>query len=148
MTDTTYLLEIQSLDLGADVRAVGLDLTEIDENREPARGPEAARVWSRILPVVAGDEPWALDFFSHLDRVRDYCTAHGVGFRDATERSLVIPAPVGAPSAVELEALLERFQKETFGLRAGGVLPEADPALEGELARRGVDAYHARYSSY
>jgi hypothetical protein len=151
-TKTTLLLEIQALDLGADVRAVGLDLTEIDENREPARGPEAARVWSRILPAVAGDKPWALDFFSHLDRVRDYCTTHGVAFRDATERSLVIPspmgAPVGAPNAAELEALLERFQKETFGIRAGGVLPGADPTLEGELARRGVDAYHAQYPGY
>jgi len=144
MTKPTSLLEVTPLDLGADVRAVGLDLTEADENREPLRGPDAARIWSRILPAVAGDKPWAFDFFSHLDRVRDYCTAHGVAFRDATERSLVIPAP----NAVELEALLERFEKETFGVRAGGVLPEADSTLEGELARRGVDAYHARYANY
>jgi hypothetical protein len=151
---TPYLLEVESLDLGAEVRAVGLDLTEVDENREPARGPDAARVWSRILPAVAGNKPWTLDFYSHLDRVRDYCTAHHVSFRDATGRSLVIPAPVGAPvapglpGADELEALLDRFQKETFGARAGGVLPEPDPALEGELARRGVDAYHTRYQNY
>jgi len=160
MTQTPLLLEIAPLNLGADVRAVGLDLTEVDENREPARGPDAARVWSRILPAVAGDKPWAFDFFSHLDRVRDYCTAHNLAFRDATERSLVIPAPVGAPvgagapvgtdvpGAIELELLLGRFQKETFGARAGGVLPAADPALDGDLARRGVDAYHSRYPDY
>jgi hypothetical protein len=84
--------------------------------------------------------------------VRDYCTAHNVAFRDATERSLVIPSPVGpspeASGANELELLLDRFQKETFGARAGGVLPAADPSLEGDLARRGVDAYHTRYPDY
>jgi hypothetical protein len=144
MTKPTYLLEVEPLDLGADVRAVGLDLTEADENREPARGSEAARVWSRILPVAAGSEPWALDFFSHLDRVRDYCELHAIPFRDASERAVVVPAP----DAEDLEALLDRFQKETFGARAGGVLPEADPALESELARRGVDAYHTRFANY
>jgi len=141
---TTYLLEVEPLDLGADVRAVGLDLTEADENREPARGPEAARVWSRILPVAAGPEPWAFDFFSHLDRVRDYCERHDIPFRDASQRSMVVPAPGGEA----LEALLGRFQKETFGVRAGGVLPEPDPVLETELARRGVDAYHTSFPSY
>ena len=68
-----YLLDVEPLDLGEDVRAVGLELTEADENREPARGPDAARVWSRVLPATAGNETWALDFFSRLDRVRDYC---------------------------------------------------------------------------
>jgi len=144
MTDTTYLLEVEPLDLGADVRAVGLDLTEADENREPARGPEAAQVWSRVLPAAAGSEPLAFDFFSHLDRVRDYCTRHAIAFREATERSIVVPAP----EAAELEALLDRFQKERFGGRAGGILPGPDPALEGELARRGVDAYHTRFPNY
>jgi hypothetical protein len=143
-TKTNLLLEIETLDLGPDVRAVGLDLTEADENREPARGPEAAQVWSSILPVIAGATPWVLDFFSHLDRVRDYCTAHQIAFRDASERSLVVTPPTGD----ELEALLDRFQKETFGARAGGLLPAPDPMLEGELARRGVDSYHTRYSGY
>lgn len=32
-----YLLDIEPLDLGSDVRAVGLELTEADENREPVR---------------------------------------------------------------------------------------------------------------
>ncbi len=124
MTETPLLLEIAPLDLGAEVRAVGLELTEVDENREPARGPDAARVWSRILPAVAGDKPWAFDFFSHLDRVRDYCTAHNIPFRDATERSLVIPAPVGAsdgepPEAIELELLLTASRRKPLGRARG-----------------------------
>ncbi len=32
-----YLLDIEALDLGPDVSAVGLDLVEADENREPVR---------------------------------------------------------------------------------------------------------------
>ncbi len=64
-----YLLDIEPLDLGPDVRAVGLELVEADENREPVRGKDAARVWSRVLWAVTGKEPWALDFFSHVDRV-------------------------------------------------------------------------------
>ena len=43
------LLEIEPLDLGPDVRAMGLELVEDDENREPVRGPDAARIWSRVL---------------------------------------------------------------------------------------------------
>ncbi len=139
-----FLLDVEPLDLGSDVRSVGVDLLEADENREPVRGSEAARVWSRILPVVAGDQQWALDFFSHLDRVRDFCQRHNIAFREASQRSLVIPAP----QPKELESLIDRFQNETFGVRAGGVLPEADPELEGELAQRGLDAYHAAFPRY
>src|ERR1700675_3291179 len=62
---SVYLLEIEPLDLGADVRAMGLELTEADENREPIRGTDAARIWSRVLRAVASPENWALDFFSH-----------------------------------------------------------------------------------
>ena len=139
-----YLLDIEPLDLGAQVRSVGLDLVEADENREPVRGADAARIWSRVLPATAGQEPWALDFFSHLDRVRDFCGRHQIAFREASQRSIVIPAP----EIPALESLFERFLGETFGARAGGPVADGDPALEGELARRGVDAYHAAYSNY
>ena len=142
-----YRLDIEPLDLGSDVRAVGLDLTEADENREPVRGQEASRVWARVLQAAAGQDPWALDFFSHLDRVRDYCDTHGIPYRQSTQRSLVIPAP----DIKTLEALLERFEAETFGARAGAQLvagAEADSALEAELARRGVDGYHAAFPNY
>lgn len=142
-----YLLDIEALDLGADVRAVGLDLTEADENREPVRGGDAARIWSRVLQATAGAEPLALDFFSHLDRVREFCKLHDIVFREAGQRSLVIPAPETA----SLEPLLERFEGETFGARAGALAAPGgagDAALEGELARRGVDAYHQAYPRY
>jgi hypothetical protein len=139
-----YLLEIEPLDLGEDVRAMGLELTEADENREPIRGADAARIWSRILHATAGEEIWSLDFFSHLDPIREYCARHQIGFRDASKRSIVIPAP----EADKLESLIDRFQKETFGVRAGALLAQGDPDLEGDLARRGADAYHTRYQGY
>ncbi|HXW61544.1 MAG TPA: hypothetical protein VEJ45_03025 [Candidatus Acidoferrales bacterium] len=142
-----YLLDIERLDLGADVKAVGLDLVEDDENREPARGEEAARIWSRVLAATAGPEPWALDFFSHIDRVREYCDRHRIGYRETTTRSIVVPAP----ETTILEALIDRFQSETFGARAGSQLSPGsggDPDLERDLARRGVDAYHAAFPNY
>jgi hypothetical protein len=140
----TILLEVEPLDLGPDVRAIGLELTEADENREPIRGGDAARIWARILLATATDEIWALDFFSHLDRVREYCERHRVTYREASNRCIVIPA-----LALEaLEPLIDRFQSETFGARAGARLATGDPALEGELARRGVDAYHSAFPNY
>ena len=139
-----YQLEIEPLDLGADVRAIGLDLTEPDDVGEPVRGHDAARIWSRALPAIAGTEPWALDFFSHLDRLREFCDHHGIAYRVASHRSIVIPAPAPA----QLEALLERFERETFGARAGELVSSGDPALEGDLARRGVDAYHTVFPAY
>jgi hypothetical protein len=144
MADLQYVLEIEPLDLGADVKAVGLDLVEI-ESREPARGMDAARLWAATLGALPGSEPWALDFFSHLDRVRDYCRLHAVPFEEkASGHSLVIPAPPGDA----LVGLVERFAGETFGARAGTRLAAGDPAVEGELAERGVDAYHAAFRNY
>jgi len=142
-----YLLDIEPLDLGEDVKAVGLDLVEADANREPVRGSDASRIWSRVLPVIAGEKAWTLDFFSHLDRVKDFCERHQIAFREASQRSLVVPSP----GAEALESLIDRFQNETFGVRAGGPVDGGaggDPALEGELARRGVDAYHTAYPKY
>jgi hypothetical protein len=137
-------LEVEPLDLGTDVRSVGIELFEDDENREPVRGSDAARIWSHVLPAIAGQETWVLDFFSHVDRVRDYCTRHAIPFREASQRSIVIPAP----KSDELEFLLDRFQNETFGVRAGGTAAQGDPMLEGELARRGVDAYEPAVPNY
>ncbi len=139
-----YLLEVEPLDLGADVQAVGLELIEADEDREPARGTDAALVWTRVLTALAGSGPWILDFFSHLDRVRDYCRRHRIAWREAAGRAIVIVPP----DAEALAGLLARFEGETFGARAGGPLPAADTPLENELARRGVDAYHAAFPNY
>jgi len=142
-----YLLDIEPLDLGPDVKAVGLDLVEADENREPVRGEDAARIWSRVLRATAAKEAWALDFFSHIDRVKDFCDRHQIAYREANQRSLVIPAPEPAV----LESLFVRFETETFGARAGGPLSSGgngDSELERDLARRGVDAYHAAFQNY
>jgi hypothetical protein len=138
------LFEADTLDLGAEIRAVGIELVENDENRDPIRGEDAARIWGRILPAIAGNEPWALDFFSHLDRVREYCKSHAVDFRDAANRCVVIPSLEQA----KLEPLIARFEAETFGMRAGALVPQGDAALESDLAGRGADAYDQAFSNY
>jgi hypothetical protein len=144
MADLHYVMEVEPLDLGPDVKAVGLDLMEV-ESREPARGNDAARIWAATLGALPGAEPWALDFFAHLDRVREYCRLHDVLFEEKSSgHSLVIPAP----SEAALAALVERFAGETFGARAGAPLASGDAAVENELARRGVDAYHAAFRNY
>ena len=142
--DVQFVLEVEPLDLGADVKAVGLELVEL-ETREPARGPDAARLWSAALTALAGNEPLVFDFFSHLDRVRDYCRRHDVAFLEkAVGHALVVPAP---PTEA-LTGLFDRFAEETFGARAGALVTIGDPAVEGELAHRGVDAYHAAFRNY
>ena len=143
MEEAIYRLEVEALDLGPDARAVGLELVERG-TRKLLTGAEAARIWAATLPALAGGQPWVLDFFAHLGRVRDFCRDRNIAFREPNARALVIPAPAREP----LEALLERFAAETFGVRAGGPGIADDPAVEGQLAARGVDAYHAAYPAY
>jgi hypothetical protein len=138
------LLDVEPLDLGADVKAISVELVDPGVDREPIRGEEAVKTWSRVLPALAGKEPWAFDFYSHLDRVRDFCTTHGIKFREAGTRCLVIPAPEPA----QLEELLTRFEAETFGARAGSLAADGDAALEMELSRQGADAYRHAYTNY
>jgi hypothetical protein len=138
-----YSLDVESLDLGNDVKAVGLELVET-ENREPVRGKEGAEIWSEIFPALAGKEAYAVDFFSHVDRVREFCKMRRIAWREAAERCIVIPSP----GVEELRHLLERFEGETFGIRAGNATQTADAALEGELSRRGLDAYQQAYLRY
>ena len=52
-----YLLDIEPLDLGADVRAVGLELVGSGRKSRTGRGADAARIWSRVLQATAGTEP-------------------------------------------------------------------------------------------
>jgi hypothetical protein len=139
-----HLLEVEPVDLGPGVKAIGLELTDPENNREPIQGKDAAVIWSRVLPALAGAEPWGLDFFSHLDRVRNYCQSHEIPYREASEHSIVIP-PV---TTGVLEGLFERFERETFGSRAGGAIATGDAALEGEIARKGVDAYASAFGTY
>jgi len=137
-----YRLEVEALDLGTDVRAVGLELIE-RETREPVRGPEAAAVWAEAMGSLAGTEPCVLDFFAHLERVRDFCRQRAIPFREPNGHLLLIDWP--APAAA---AIFERFEGETFGARAGDAVVLGDALLEEALAARGVDAYHDAFKRY
>ena len=92
--------------------------------------PLSQQSWAGQLQAIAANEPWALDFFAHIDRVRDYCTRRAIEFRQAAKRLLVVPAP----ASDALAALVERFAAETFGARAGGLFPAEDSLLEGALS--------------
>ncbi len=138
-----YTLDVQAMDLGESTKAVGLELLET-ETREPVRGKQAAAIWGPALPALAGKEPLVVDFFSHLERVREYCKLQELTFREAANRCLVVtPA-----AAEEMTKLFERFEKETFGMRAGAAAAQEDVAMESELSRRGVDAYQNGYTRY
>jgi hypothetical protein len=138
-----YSLDVQSMDLGSETKAAGLELIET-ESREPLRGEKAAEIWAAAIPALAGEDFWVLDFFSHLERVREFCKTREIAFRENASRCLVVPRP----SAADLQALLARFAAETFGMRAGEAAREPDAALEEELSHRGLDAYQPAYTRY
>ena len=92
--ENLYRLEIESLDLGPNVRAVGLELID-RETREPVKGNEAAAIWAALLPALVGEQPWAIDFFAHLERVREFCRRTAIAFREPNLHSIVIPQPEG-----------------------------------------------------
>jgi hypothetical protein len=138
-----FSLDVEALDLGADVTAVGLELLET-ESREPVKGKEAAAIWAAVLPALAAKEHYVVDFFSHVDRVRDFCQLHEFPLREAAGRCLVLPEPREA----QLQQLFARFEGETFGLRVGAAAEAADAALENELSHRGLDAYQPAYARY
>ena len=138
-----FSLDVQVLDLGSDVKAVGLELVET-ENREPVRGKEAAEMWSAMFPALAGNELYAVDFFSHTERVRDFCKSRGIALRQAADRCVVLPQP----GQEQLRQIFERFEGEAFGVRAGAAAQSPDIALENELSGRGLDAYQSAYTGY
>lgn len=138
-----FSLDVEALDLGADVRAVSLEILET-ESREPVRGRQATEFWAAIFPLLVAVEPFVLDFFSHLDRVREFCAARKIAFREAGPRCIVIPQP----AQEQLLQLFERFETETFGLRAGERVKEDDTPLTNDLSQRGLDAYQAAYPRY
>ncbi len=137
-----FSLDVQTLDIGSQVRAVGMELLET-QSREPVRGRDAVDLWSAAIPALAQQEHWVLDFFSQTSRVREFCASNGIEFREAASRCVVLPRPQAA-----IARLLERFAGETFGLRAGPATLEADAALENELSQRGLDAYERAYERY
>jgi hypothetical protein len=138
-----FSLDVEALHLGEGVKAVGLELVET-ENREPVRGKQAAEIWSAVFPALVGDEFYVMDFFSHIDRVQEFCKARKIEYREAGTRTIVLPRPRQS----YLLQLFERFEGETFGLRAGAAAENPDATLEGDLSKRGVDAYQAAYERY
>jgi len=138
-----FSLDVEPLDLGTDVKAIGLELLGT-ESREPVRGADAAAIWAALFPAMAVNEPFVVDFFSHLERVREFCNLHDIRFREAAERCLVLPQP----SETQLQELFQRFEGETFGARAGGPVQGGDAALENELSRHGLEAYQPGYNKY
>lgn len=138
-----FSLDVETLDLGPGAKAIGMELIET-ESREPVRGADAIAIWSEVFPALVNQEPFVLDFFSHLDRVRDFCSARKIAFREAAGRCIVVPQP----DKEQLRDVLERFEGETFGLRAGAATKEPDAPLEGDLSKRGLDAYQAAYTRY
>ncbi len=138
-----YSLDVQPMELGDDTKAIGLELLET-ESREPLRGTVASQIWSAAFPALTAKENLAVDFFSHLERVREFCELHGLVFRETASRCLVL----AQPSQEQLRLLFERFEKETFGIRVGPKAEQEDAALENELSHRGLDAYQAAYSRY
>jgi hypothetical protein len=138
-----FSLDVEALDLGADTTAVGLELLDT-ESREPVKGKEAATIWAAVFPALVASEVFVIDFFSHIDRVRDFCNLHQIQFREAAERCLVLRQP----SEAQLEQLFARFEGETFGVRTGAAAEAPDAALEKELSRHGLDAYQPAYTRY
>ena len=138
-----FSLDVQAMELGAATKAVGLELIET-ESREPLTGSEAAEIWAAALTALPGDQPYVLDFFSHLERIRDFCHANSIQYREAASRCVVIPQPTGDV----FRKILKRFEGETFGLRAGASVQTADAVLENELSKCGLDAYQDAYGRY
>ena len=107
MDEALYRLEIEPLDLGDGIKGVSLDLVD-RETGEPPAGQESARIWAAIVRALAGNAPWTLDFFAHLDRVREFCERHGVIFREpAASRALLIPSPA-EPLAADADRTIRR----------------------------------------
>jgi hypothetical protein len=138
-----FSLDVETLDLGAEIKAVGLELLGT-ESREPVKGKEAAAIWAATFPALAANEAFVIDFFSHVDRVRDFCKMYEIHFREAAERCIVLRQP----TETQLEQIFERFEGETFGVRAGAAIEEPDAALEKALSHRGLDAYQTAYERY
>jgi hypothetical protein len=138
-----FSLDVETLVLGAEVKAVGLELLGT-ESREPLRGKEAAAIWAATFPALAAKECLALDFFSHVDRVREFCKMYEINYREAASRCVVL----GQPTETQWEQVFERFEGETFGVRAGAVIEQPDTALEEALSHRGLDAYQSAYERY
>ena len=87
-----YSMDVEKLDLGNETQAVGLELLGT-ESREPVRGKDAAAIWAAAIPALANDDGFVLDFFAHVDRVKEFCKMYDLHYREAAERCIVLRAP-------------------------------------------------------
>jgi len=55
-----------------------------------ARERSSANLGRRLL-CPRGKEMLLLDFFSHVERVREFCNTHAIAYREAAPRCLVVP---------------------------------------------------------
>jgi hypothetical protein len=138
-----YSMDVEKLDLGNETQAVGLELLGT-ESREPVRGKDAAAIWAAAIPALANNDGFVLDFFAHVDRVKEFCKMYDIHYREAAERCIVLRAP----TETQLQELFVRFEGETFGVRAGSLIDGPDAELEKELSRRGLDSYQTAYEKY
>ncbi len=86
-----YVLEAEKMDLGEGTSAVGLELLEA-ETREPVTGETAAQIWFAVFPVPIAGESAAIDFFSHLDCVSDFCDGRGISYRQPAAVNALLAA--------------------------------------------------------
>ena len=126
------------------MKAVGLELVET-ENREPVRGKQAAEIWSALFPALAGDEFYAVDFFSHIDRVQEFCKARKIEFRESWRALL---GSAATQSRTTLPAFRTLRGRNLWNSRGTRLRKHPDAALEGDLSKRGVDAYQPAYERY
>jgi hypothetical protein len=136
-----FSLEVQALDLGAEVKAVvsrfwkPKTANRCVGSRPRISGPRFSCYRQRA--VHAG-------FLQSSDRVRDFCASRQIAFHEAGPRCIVIQQP----AQEQLQQLFERFETETFGFRAGPRVKEDDLTLTNELCQNGLDAYQAAYQRY
>src|SRR6202012_4789558 len=131
-----YSMDVEKLDLGNETQAVGRELRG-RESREPVRGKDAAAIWAAAFPALANNEGYVLDFFAHVDRVKEFCKMYDIHYREAAERCVVLVAR----TETQLQELFERFEGETFGVRVGSAIDGPDTELEKALSHRGLDSY-------
>jgi len=99
-------------------------------------------IWSAVFPALAGRID-VVDFFSHIERVREFCKI-GKFVARCAERCVVLPQP----DQEQLRQIFERFEGETFGRRRHGVAIGRRRASKATCQKRGLDAYQPAYARY
>ncbi len=121
----------------ARARGNGKPRARSRQARQPKSGRPSSLPWR-----LRNSTSWI--FSATSIALLDFCKARKMEYREAGGRCVVLPQPRQS----QLFQLFERFEGETFGFRAGAAAENPDSALEGDLSKRGVDAYQAAYERY